>query len=77
MNKHSELVLEDRQIYGLNKVHKNVLKAAPDVYNTKVITNSKASFNILFNPIVNFSPKSMMIPPKTMNWTKWKLIQKY
>jgi hypothetical protein len=36
MSKHAELILEDKQIYGLNKVHKNVLKAAPDVYNVKV-----------------------------------------
>lgn len=36
MSNHSEIVLEDRNIYGLNKVHKNVLKGAPDVYTTKV-----------------------------------------
>ena len=36
MNKHSEIILEDRNIFGLNKVHKNVLKSAPkDFHNTK------------------------------------------
>ena len=52
MNKHSELILEDRQIYGLNKVHKNVLKALPDIYNTKVITKWKqVTKTFLFIPI--------------------------
>ncbi len=35
MNK-SVILLEDKEIFGLNKVHKNVLKPAPDVHTSKV-----------------------------------------
>jgi len=37
-SKHSEIVLEDKAIYGLNKVHKNVLRSNPTdfQYNAKV-----------------------------------------
>ncbi len=36
MNKHSEIILEDRNIFGLNKVHKNVLRTpAKDFHATK------------------------------------------
>jgi hypothetical protein len=38
MNRSSVLVLEDKQIYGIDKVHKNVLKPVEDSLPKKVIT---------------------------------------
>lgn len=39
MNKHAEVILEDKAIYGLNKVHKNVLRSSNKDY-----CNAKVSF---------------------------------
>jgi len=35
-NKYSCIILEDKQIYGLNKVHRNVLHAQQNISNVKV-----------------------------------------
>lgn len=44
MSKHSEIILEDKAIYGLNKVHKNVLRSNPtDFHNTRVRSSQKRS----------------------------------
>jgi hypothetical protein len=43
MSKHSEIILEDKAIYGLNKVHKNVLRSNPtEFHNTRVSENEKS-----------------------------------
>ena len=39
-NRSTVVLLEDKELIGLNKVHKNVLKAAPTVYTNKVKTIS-------------------------------------
>lgn len=46
MDRTSVLVLEDKQIYGINKIHKNVLKPVEDSFHKKVI--NKASHFLFY-----------------------------
>ena len=54
MMNRSIVILEDRELFGTNKVHKNVLKPTPDVYKYKVNIAKLKNFKYLKKFIIKF-----------------------